>query len=86
MFESGFADSRVSLILAILLMKKSLKELASLVLHELSGSILFFFFCKMCFILSHNFLGFVMSSETKFVFNSFILPLTLVCYTGELVH
>ena len=36
MFESGFADSRLSLILAILLMKKSLKELASLVLHELS--------------------------------------------------
>ena len=34
MFESGFADSRVSLILEILLMKKkSLKELASLVLH-----------------------------------------------------
>ena len=43
MFESGFADSRVSLILAILLIKKSLKELASLVLHELSGSILGFF-------------------------------------------
>ena len=38
MFESGFADSRVSLILAILLMKKSLKELVSLVLHELSES------------------------------------------------
>ena len=33
MFESGFGDSRVSLILAILLMKKSLKELAILVLH-----------------------------------------------------
>ena len=35
MFESGFADSRVSLILAILPLKKSLEELASLVLHEL---------------------------------------------------
>ena len=67
MFESGFGDSRVSLILAILLMKKSLKELASLVLHELSGSILLVFLCKMCFILSHNFLGFGMFSETKFV-------------------
>ena len=43
MFESDFADIRVSLILAILLMKKPLKELASLVLHELPGSILFFF-------------------------------------------
>ena len=43
MFEFDFADSRVSLILAILLIKKSLKELASLVLHELSGSIVFFF-------------------------------------------
>ena len=31
MFESAFADSRVSLILAILLMKKSLKQLASFV-------------------------------------------------------
>ena len=67
MVESGFGDSRVSLILAILLMKKSLKELANLVLHELSGSILLVFLCKMCFILSHNFLGFVMFSETKFV-------------------
>ena len=67
MFESVFADNRVSLILVILLMKKSLKELASLVLHELSGSILFVFLCKMCFILSHKFLGFVMFSETKFV-------------------
>ena len=66
MFESGF-DSRVSLILAILLMKKSLKELASLVLHELFGSILFVFLCKMCLILSHNFLEFVIFSETKFV-------------------
>ena len=42
MFESDFADIRVSLILAISLMKKSLKELAILVL-QLSGSILFFF-------------------------------------------
>ena len=52
LFESGFADSRVSLILAILLMKKSLKELkelARLVLHELSGSILFVFYAK-CFV------------------------------------
>ena len=37
MFESVFADSRVSLILAMLLIKKSLKELMSLVLHELFG-------------------------------------------------
>ena len=54
MFESGFADSRVSLILAILLMKKSIKERASLVLHQLSGSILFFFYAKcvlFCFII-----------------------------------
>ena len=64
MFES---DSRVSLILAILLIGKSLKELASLVLHKLSGSILFVFLCKMYFILSHNFLGFVIFPETKFV-------------------
>ena len=67
MFESDFHLIRVSLNLAILLMKKSLKELASLVLHELSGSILFVFLCKMYFILSHNFLGFVMFSDTKFV-------------------
>ena len=49
MFESDFADSRVSLILAILLIKKSLKELASLVLHELSGSIFFVFFMQNVF-------------------------------------
>ena len=52
MFESGFADSRV--ILAILLKKKLLKELASLVLHELSGRLFFFYaqcisFCRIIF-------------------------------------
>ena len=67
MFESYFAGIRVSLILAILLMKKSLKELASLVFHKLSGSILFVFLCKMYFILSDTIPGFVMFSETKFV-------------------
>ena len=46
MFESDFALIRVSLNLAILLIKQSLKELASLVLLELSGSILFFFYAK----------------------------------------
>ena len=49
MFESDFADSRVFLILAILLIKKSLKELASLVLHELSGSIFLFIFIQNVF-------------------------------------
>ena len=66
MFESDFADSRLSLILAILFLK-ILKELGCLVLHELSGSILFVFLCKMYYMLFPNFLGFVMFSETKFV-------------------
>ena len=62
MFESDFADIRVSLILAILLMKKSLKQLA---LHELSGSILFLFFYAKC--ISFCPITFLGSSETKFV-------------------
>ena len=67
MFESDFADIRVSLILAILLMKKSLQRASKFDIAWTMKYIVFFL-CKMYFILSHNFLGFVMFSETKFVF------------------
>ena len=57
----------------------------SLLLHELSGSIFFVWLCEMFFILLHDFLRLVMFSETKFVYNRFLL-LILVYYTDELVH
>ena len=62
MFESDFADSRVSLILAIFLIKKSLREQ---VWYCMNYPEVYVFLCKMYFILSHNFLGCVMFSVTK---------------------